>query len=166
MPSLKTARKIKQLNYSPTIGNQIKDMSDFGMQETWYNDPQTKTCYIYDYYHDDQFDETRRSGYDPSLSKSKIKVDLKFIVKEYKSLAKDDPEYHIQFSPNDYNNRFAFNSNGLMDNLIVDNEEQQSLKETIEKNFSKLDIHFPIGLSIVPYSGNIIRKLFELLETL
>ena len=148
MPSLKTARKIKQLNYSPTIGNQIKDMSDFGMQETWYNDVQTKTCYIYDYYHDDQFDETRRSGYDPSLSKSKIKVDLKFIVKEYKSLAKDDPEYHIQFSPNDWNNKFKFDSDRRMSNFEIDNEEQLSLKETIEKNFDKLDIHFPIGLYV------------------
>ena len=165
MPSLYTARKIRHLNISPTIGGQIKYMSDFAMQETWYNDPQTRTCYIYDFDHDDQFDETRRSGYDPSLSKSKIKVDLKFIVKEYKSLAKDDPEYHIQFSPNDWNDKFRFDSDRRLSNLEVDSEGQLSLREAIENNFSKLDIHFPIGLSIVPYNGNIISKLFELLET-
>ena len=110
MPSLDTMRRIRQSNYSPTIGSQIKDMSDSVMQETWYNDVQTRTCYLYDFDHDDQFDEVRRSGYNPSLSKNKIKVDLKFIVKEYKSLAKDDPEYHIQFSPDDWNNKFSFDS--------------------------------------------------------
>ena len=148
MPSLYTARKIRNLNYSPAIGNYLKEMSDFGMQETWYNDIQTRTCYIYDFDHDDQFDETKRSGYDPSLSKSKIKVDLKFIIKEYKSLSKDDPEYHIQFSPNDWNNRFKFDDDERMSNLEVDNEGQMSLREAIEKNFSKLDIHFPIGLYV------------------
>ena len=146
MPSLETARRIRQISYSPTIGNQLKEMSDFGMQETWSNDVQTRTCYIYDYYHDDQFDEFKSSGYDPSLSKSKIKVDLKFVVKEYKSLAKDDPEYHIQFSPYDWNKKFRFDSNGIMSNFIPDNEEQESLKETIEERFNKYQINYPIGL--------------------
>ena len=148
MPSLETARRIRQVSYSPTIGNQLKEMSDFGMQETWDNNIQTRTCYIYDYHHDDQFDETRRSGYDPSLSKSKIKVDLKFIVKEYKSLAKDDPEYHIQFSPNDWNKKFNIDSNGQMASFIPDNESQESLRKTIEENFDKFDIHFPVGLYV------------------
>ena len=146
MPSLYTARKIRQLNSSPTIGEQVKDMSDFAMQETWYNDPQTKVCYIYDFDHDDQFDEFKHGGYDPSLSKNKIRVDLKFIVKEYKSLAKDDPEYHVQFSPKDWNDRFRFDQDGRMSNLEVDNDGQLSLKKTIEERLNKYQIHNFMGL--------------------
>ena len=65
-------------------GQQLKVMSDMVMQHTFDNDIATRLCYIYDYYHDDQFDEGL-GGYDPSLSREKIPVKLKFIIKEYKS---------------------------------------------------------------------------------
>lgn len=159
MPSLETARRIRQVSYSPTIGNQLKEMSDFGMQETWDNNIQTRTCYIYDYHHDDQFDETKCSGYDPSLSRSKIKVDLKFIVKEYKSLAKDDPEYHIQFSPKDWNERFRFDSNGRLSNLIPNNEEQEDLINTLEERFNRYDIKDFMGIYVdIPDDRGIYSK--------
>ena len=61
-------------------GQQLKDMADMVMQQTFDNDIQTKLCYIYDYHHDDQFDEGL-SGYNPALSRTKIPVKLKFIVK-------------------------------------------------------------------------------------
>ena len=159
MPSLDTARRIRQTSCSPTFGKQLKDMSDFGMQETWYNDPQTRTCYIYDYYHDDQFDDSKCSGYDPSLSKSKIKVDLKFIIKEYKSLAKDEPEYHILFNPKDWNEKFMFDSNGKLSNFIPINDEQNDLKETFEERFNKYDIKNFIGSYVdIPDDRGIYHK--------
>lgn len=86
-----------------TIGQQLKEMSDYAMQETWDNDIQTRTCYFYDYFHDDKEDRYKLSGYDPSKHEEKIKADLKFIVKSYKSMSKDEPDYHIQFSPEDWN---------------------------------------------------------------
>lgn len=147
MASLETLRKLRNTSYSPTIGNQLKQVSDFAMQETWYNDIQTRTCYLYDFFTDDQFDDEKCYGYDPSLSKSKIKVDLKFIIKEYKSLAKDNPEYHIMFSPDDWNKRFKI-TDGVMDNLIPDNESQMKLKEIFEERTSKYGIVFPIGIYI------------------
>lgn len=87
-----------------TVGQQLKKMSDDVMQATWGNDIQTRTCYIYDYLHDDQADQ--EYGYNPALSKTKIPVKLKFIVKTYKSMAKDDPEYHIEFEPDVWNSMF------------------------------------------------------------
>jgi hypothetical protein len=109
-----------------THGQQLKTMADDIMQQTWDNDIQSKQCYIYDYYHDDQFDEGLY-GYDPSLSKTKIPVKLKFIVKAYKSAAKDDPEYHIQFEPD------AWNSMSCKPQWFVD-------------GYQKLGVEFPVGL--------------------
>ena len=88
-----------------SIGQQLKEMSDYAMQETWNNDIQTRTCYIYDYFHDNEEDRYKLSGYDPSNHEGKIGADLKFIVKSYKSMSKDEPDYHIQFSPEDWNSR-------------------------------------------------------------
>ena len=109
-----------------THGQQLKDMADMVMQQTWDNDIQSKQCYIYDYYHDDQFDEGL-SGYNPALSKTKIPVKLKFIVKAYKSAAKDDPEYHIQFEPD------VWNSMSCKPQWFID-------------EYQKLGIEFPAGL--------------------
>ena len=86
-----------------TVGQQLKKSSDMVMQQTFVNDVQTKLCYLYDYYHDDQPDE--EYGYDPSLSTTKIPVMAKFIVKSYVTIAKDEPDYHLQFAPNDWNNQ-------------------------------------------------------------
>ena len=111
-----------------TVGQQLKQMSDDVMQQTWDNDIQSKKCYIYDYYHDDQFSEMNY-GYDPSLSKTKIPVNLKFIVKAYKSAAKDDPEYHIMFEPD------VWNSMSCKPDWFV-------------RDYQRLGIDFPIGLTI------------------
>lgn len=108
-----------------TIGQQLKQMSDEVMQETFDNDIQTKQCYIYDYYHDDQAD--MEYGYNPILSKTKIPVKLKFIVKTYKSMAKDDPEYHIMFEPN------VWNSMSCKPDWFI-------------KNYERFGVEFPVGL--------------------
>ena len=92
MPSFEDMQKL-YMNVG-SYGQQLKVMSDDVMQQTFDTDIGTKQCYIYDYYHDDQANEGLY-GYNPALSKTKIPVKLKFIVKAYKSAAKDDPEYHI-----------------------------------------------------------------------
>ena len=107
------------------IGQQLKSMSDDAMQETFDNDIQTRQCYIYDYYHDDQAD--LEFGYNPALSKTKIPVKLKFIVKTYKSMAKEDPEYHIMFEPD------VWNSMSCKPDWFVN-------------NYEKFGIKFPVGL--------------------
>lgn len=128
----------KKANNAGTIGQQLKMMSDEVMQETFDNDLQTRQCYIYDYYHDDQAD--MEYGYNPSLSKTKIPVKLKFIVKTYKSMAKDDPEYHIMFEPD------VWNSMSCKPDWFV-------------KNYERLGIEFPVGLYVdIPDDRGIYRK--------
>lgn len=121
-----------------TIGQQLKVMSDEVMQETFENDIGTKQCYIYDYYHDDQAD--KEYGYNPALSKTKIPVKLKFIVKTYKSMSKDDPEYHIIFEPD------VWNSMSCKPDWFV-------------KNYERFGVEFPVGLYVdIPDDRGVYRK--------
>ena len=55
MPSLSTARRIAHAknNGAKTIGQIYKEQSDWMMEQTFENDIATKTCYIYDHFHDD-----------------------------------------------------------------------------------------------------------------
>lgn len=85
MPSLETARRIASMknNGAKTIGQIHKENSDFVMEQTFFNDPQAKVCYIYDFYHDDKpwlaEDITHENT-------TKTKIDAKFIVTKYSSV--------------------------------------------------------------------------------
>lgn len=120
-------------------GQQLKVMADDVMQQTWENDISTRQCYIYDYYHDDQFD-AGLTGYAPSLSVKKIPVKLKFIVKAYKTVSKDDPEYHIMFEPD------VWNSMSCKPQWFVD-------------GYEKYGIRFPVGLYVdIPDDRGVYQK--------
>lgn len=80
----------------PTLGQQIKHDSDIIMDETWFGDPQSKVCYIYDYFHDDQQHLKDHMTYEKT---TKTRIDAKFIVKTHQSLDKDQVEYYLQFRP-------------------------------------------------------------------
>ena len=106
MPSLQTARRVANAknNGAKTIGQIYKEQSDWAMEETWDNDIATKTCYIYDYFHDDFF--TDEHGITRSLAEgmtyentNKTKIDAKFIIKSYQSMDKDQVEYYLMFRP-------------------------------------------------------------------
>lgn len=98
MPSLSTARRIASMknNGAKTIGRIHKENSDELMEMTWDNDIQSKLCYIYDYFHDDQKDKKDHMTYENT---TKTRIDAKFIVKTYQSLDKDQVEYYLQFKP-------------------------------------------------------------------
>lgn len=123
MPSFEDMKKIYQNVGSH--GQQLKAMADDVMQQTFDFDIATRLCYIYDYYHDNY--DNGLSGYDPSKDEGKIPVKLKFIIKEYKSASKDDPEYHIQFEPD------VWNSMSCKPQWFVD-------------GYEKYGIDFPVGL--------------------
>ena len=127
MPSFEDMQKLYQNVGSH--GQQLKAMADEVMQQTWDNDIATRQCYIYDYFHDDQPELKGGENYHPELSKTKIPVKLKFIIKEYKSASKDDPEYHIQFEPD------VWNSMSCKPDWFIE-------------GYEKLGIEFPIGLAI------------------
>lgn len=121
-----------------TIGKQIKAKSDLIMDETFDYDVTTRICYIYDYFHDDV--ETKNlceygTGYVPPDGSSKIPVKLKFLIKSYKSLAKDDPDYYIQFSMSDWNK-------------VSDDPANQTIVPDYFSEYSRLGIHYPIGLYV------------------
>ena len=98
MPSLSTARRIAHAknNGAKTIGQIYKEQSDWAMEQTWDNDIQSKVCYIYDFYHDDQPRLAEGMTYENT---TKTRIDAKFIVKSYQSMDKDQVDYYIQFKP-------------------------------------------------------------------
>ena len=98
MPSLQTARRVANAknNGAKTIGQIYKEQSDDMMNWTWDNDIQSKVCYIYDFYHDDQPRLAEGMTYDNT---TKTRIDSKFIVKSYQSMDKDQVDYYIQFKP-------------------------------------------------------------------
>jgi hypothetical protein len=106
MPSLQTARRVANAknNGAKTIGQIYKEESDWAMEQTFENDIATKTCYIYDHFHDDFF--TDEHGITRSLAEgmtyentNKTKIDAKFIIKSYQSMDKDQVEYYLMFRP-------------------------------------------------------------------
>ena len=106
MPSLQTARRVANAknNGAKTIGQIYKEQSDWAMEQTFENDITSKTCYIYDYFHDDFF--TDEHGITRSLAEgmtyentNKTKIDAKFIIKSYQSMDKDQVEYYLMFRP-------------------------------------------------------------------
>lgn len=98
MPSLQTARRVANAknNGVKTIGQIYKEQSDWAMEQTWDNDIQSKVCYIYDFYHDDQPRLAEGMTYENT---TKTRIDAKFIVKSYQSMDKDQVDYYIQFKP-------------------------------------------------------------------
>lgn len=142
MPSLQTARRIAHAKNSvaKTIGQIYKEQSDWAMEQTWWNDPQSKVAYIYDYFHDDQPEIKDHMTYENT---TKTRIDIKFIVKSYQSMDKDQVDYYIQFRPDE---KFDFTEK---DELYY-----------YEKDFhKKYGADYPIGMMIdIPDDRGIYHK--------
>lgn len=142
MPSLQTARRVANAknNGAKTIGQIYKEQSDDMMNWTWWNDPQSKVAYIYDYFHDDQPEIKDHMTYENT---TKTRIDIKFIVKSYQSMDKDQVDYYIQFRPDE---KFDFTEK---DELYY-----------YEKNFhKKYGADYPIGMMIdIPDDRGIYHK--------
>lgn len=87
-----------------TYGADKLSESDMIMEETWNDDPQSRVGYLYGYGHDD--DPLTFRDRHPETDTNKVPVDIKFIIVNYPSISKDQPEYHIQFRP-------SFNSSAI-----------------------------------------------------
>lgn len=142
MPSLQTARRVANAknNGAKTIGQIYKEQSDWAMEQTWWNDPQSKVAYIYDYFHDDQPEIKDHMTYENT---TKTRIDIKFIVKSYQSMDKDQVDYYIQFRPDE---KFDFTEK---DELYY-----------YEKDFhKKYGADYPIGMMIdIPDDRGIYHK--------
>lgn len=93
MPS---ADVYKRLLTGVRVADMLAHNSNRDMEMTWDEDIQSKRCYIYDYYHDDQPHLAEGMSYDET---TKTPIDAKFIVTQYGSLSKDQVEFHIMFRP-------------------------------------------------------------------
>lgn len=129
MPSLDTIRRItsQKNNGAKTIGQIHKENSDFVMEQLWNNDIQSRTCYIYDYLHDDQPELKDHMTYENT---TKTKIDAKFIISSYGSIDKDQVAYHLMFRPSQP--------------IEFDQGDELYYYETDYRK--RYDMRFPIGL--------------------
>ena len=87
----------KQMLNVKTTGQRHSYEAQDIIEHTWYDDPASMVAYFYDYYHDDEKD--KNTHLHPECSKSKIPVDIKYIINAYQSLSKDTVDYRIMFKP-------------------------------------------------------------------
>ncbi|HAU88553.1 MAG TPA: hypothetical protein DCW90_24685 [Lachnospiraceae bacterium] len=142
MPSLSTARRVANAknNGAKTIGQIYKEQSDWAMEETFENDIQSKVCYIYDFYHDDQPRLAESMTYENT---TKTRIDAKFIIKSYQSMDKDQVDYYVQFRPSQ-SVRFS------------ENDELYYFETDYKTTYGNT---FPIGLYLdIPDDRNVYHK--------
>jgi len=96
MPNLEAYKRILGLTGN-TVGQVNKIQSDIILEQTWWNDIQSRVCYIYDYFHDSEKDLNK--NLDSANDELKFAVDAKFIVTKYGSVEDDQVEYLLQFRP-------------------------------------------------------------------
>ena len=80
MPNLEAYKRILGLTGN-TVGQVNKIQSDIILEQTWWNDIQSRVCYIYDYFHDSEKDLNK--NLDSANDELKFAVDAKFIVTKY-----------------------------------------------------------------------------------
>lgn len=117
------------------MGTALKSNSDIVMLGTWDRDPQTKECYMYDYFHDSE--KGKLTGLNPKFDKLKTKVSVKLITTQYGTATKNQIEYHIQFKP-----------------------AQEQVIKYYKSTFSdKYNSEYPIGLYIdIPDESGVYRR--------
>lgn len=84
-------------NQGKTHGQIRKTQSDDIMNQTWWDDIQSRVVYLYDYFHDNE--PTTNYDRHPEEDPLKIPVDAKFIITQYETLSRDQVEYHLMFRP-------------------------------------------------------------------
>lgn len=94
MPSLSTYKKIVG---EYTNGAAHKFESDMVMEQTWFDDLQTRTAYFYDYAHDKH--PRQFTGLSPETDPDKVPISIKYIENSSQTLNKDAVSYHIMFRP-------------------------------------------------------------------
>lgn len=82
---------------SKTIADITNHIAKRDMELTWGRDPQTKIMYIYDYFHDSE--PHINVGLNPAADTLKTRVEAKFVITQYQTLAKDQVEFHLRFKP-------------------------------------------------------------------
>lgn len=136
MPSIQQYRQ--RLSQKGKWAGQVrKTEADNITEATWYNDLATRTCYLFDYYHDPQPLQFNDLTPDESVQ---VPVDLKYIVYSSQTYSKDAITYHIQFKP----------SEDGKDNIVPYYEEYFK---------ARYDATFPCGLYVlIPDNHGVYNK--------
>lgn len=139
MPSLDVYKR-QLTSMGGTLGQTAKRNSDLLMETTWDNDIQSKVCYIYDYFRDNDADQEYGFTYHNT---TKHRIDAKFIVTQYGTISKDQVEYHLLLKPSQ---KLEFT---LGDDLYWFEEEYRH----------PFNVQFPIGLYIdIPDEKGVYRR--------
>ena len=81
-------------------GRARKRQSDQIMTQTWWNDIQAQTAYIYDYYHDLQSSESQKlNDLHPQDDNCKTSLAIKFIRHSSQTYDKDKITFWLQMQP-------------------------------------------------------------------
>lgn len=94
MPSPTDYRKILGCR---TNGQVRKEQSDNIMNDTWWEDIQSRVVYLYDYYHDNH--KTRLNNMRSDKDSDKTPVDAKFVMSSSQTYDKDAVTFHLQLRP-------------------------------------------------------------------
>lgn len=121
-----SAYKNSLMRQGTYAGQSKKNQADTIVETTWYEDLATRTCYLYDYYHDNE--PLKLNDLHPD-ERYKVPVDLKYIVNGSQTYAKDPITYRLMFKPSE--------------------EGVDSIVPYYKEMFiDRYDAHFPIGLYV------------------
>lgn len=87
----------KQMLNAKTTGQRHSYEAQDIIEHTWNDDAASMVAYFYDYDHDDE--KGKNTNLHPEYSKTKIPIDIKYILSAYKSLNKDEVDLRIMFKP-------------------------------------------------------------------
>ena len=90
-------RAFKMANGVGTTGQQHSRDAQNIIEATWYDDPASCVGYLYSYEYDDEPDKNKELH--PERSKTKTRVELKYILSSYRTLNKDEVDVRIMFKP-------------------------------------------------------------------
>ena len=96
-----TFKDFQSMHGATSPGRARKMQSDLIMLNTWDQDIQSQTCYIYDYYHDQQSEEALKlSDLHPYDDIQKTPLNIKFIRHSKQTYDKDQVTFWLQMQPN------------------------------------------------------------------
>ena len=96
-----TFKDFQSMHGATSPGRARKMQSDLIMLNTWDQDIQSQTCYIYDYYHDQQSEESLKlNDLHPYDDIQKTPLNIKFIRHSKQTYDKDQVTFWLQMQPN------------------------------------------------------------------
>ena len=95
-----TFDNFQNMHIGTSPGRARKLQSDIIMKETWWQDIQAQTAYIYDYYHDQKsYEALKLNDLHPEDDSQKVPLVIKFIRHQSQTYDKDPVTFWLQMQP-------------------------------------------------------------------